>query len=180
MTVRAQIVAHEIPTELGTIVISENLIAMWHFELNGGNFLGALEKTPSAGLNFIFRFRTYYDDKIWPNTQDVRRWFTADMSQFTQAEALERVREFNAEVSKSCTSAITEIAMDETGLDGFWDKLRQLLPTRDVAEDRRTIAVLEETRTAVLNVQAVFGNHVERVSDAPGNCIHEVAYGETA
>ncbi len=41
------------------------------------------------------------------------------MSQLTQAEALERVREINADFAKSCTSAITEIAMDDEGVATF-------------------------------------------------------------
>jgi hypothetical protein len=113
---------------LVSIVLDENVIALWHLELDGGNFLGALRQQPTEGMEFTFRFRYYRDDKLGPDSQDEKHWYRSNINNWSQAQAVNKLREVYKKVARSTNSSLNEILMDETGVDGFVAKMEKFLP----------------------------------------------------
>jgi len=107
------------------IVLDENVIAMWHFEFDGGNFISALKKRPSGGMEVTSRFRYYRDDKPGPDSQDEKHWYGRDVK---STETLHDVRNKAAELARMEGSTLNEILMDETGVDGLLAKMEKVMP----------------------------------------------------
>jgi hypothetical protein len=107
------------------MVLDEKVIAVWHFEFNGGNFLSTLRKKPTGGMELTSRFRYYRDDKPGPDSQDEKHWYGRDVK---STETLHDVRNQTAELARMEGSTLNEILMDESGVDGLLAKMEKVMP----------------------------------------------------
>jgi len=111
------------------MVLDENVIGVWHFEFDGGNFVATLSKKPGGGMTLASRFRYYRDDKPGPDSQDEKRWFCGDVNNnWTEARAVNVLREASTKMARYVHSTLNEVLMDETGVGGLLAKMQKTMP----------------------------------------------------
>jgi hypothetical protein len=83
-----------------TIEITERVQAVWHMEIQGGNWLAAVESLEGGGSKISYRFRYYHDDKLFEDSKDLRHWYRAE-SEIDVVQAIDKVRQVVAYMQRT-------------------------------------------------------------------------------
>jgi len=120
-----------------TIILDENFIAMWYYQLEEGlDFLSGLvakrELSPSPPpinlnekqeLTYTYRFRYYKDDMVF-HSEDEKHWYEITILDHTPQETIEKLRGMISIMFPG--KKVTEILIDERGQAGVFECMKQL------------------------------------------------------
>lgn len=108
-----------------TIELSERTVAIWFIQLEPDqDWLASVYTTEEGEVKAEYRFRYYVDDKSF-GSDDKKSWYSLNTSA-SVSQALEIFREAYNKLSELSSGEHYEILMDETGIDGFMEKFKQL------------------------------------------------------
>lgn len=110
-----------------TIRLDQNFVGMWAFSLKGlpGDFMAGMRS--ENGKKFIVdsRIRTFIDDKVF-DSKDPKHWVHAECNFPSAESAIDAFRQRIEELYDIMgQGGIDEILMDERGIDGVVDEMKQ-------------------------------------------------------
>ncbi len=107
------------------ITLSENVVGIWFLGFGTVDLLFHMER---AGEDFrlAYRFRYYVDDKTH-NSEDVKNWYEALITEGTEEQAIEGVRQTIAmATSKREPEEAYELLMGDKTMDEFMEEFMAL------------------------------------------------------
>ena len=84
-----------------TIEITENLVGMWQFAFDGGDFMGGVTEQDDGSFFLQYRFRYYKDDKIGLESEDDKHWYEGTLHAATREHAVNEVRSVMEKLKKA-------------------------------------------------------------------------------
>jgi len=108
-----------------TIEITERTIGLWHCELPDGNWLAHLEHTADGRIQLTYRVRWYRDDKLGPDSEDIKNWYSGTM-QVSEADAIAQCRAVMEAIVEAIGGAGWELLKGARTLDEFLQLLQAM------------------------------------------------------
>ena len=111
---------------------------MWQVAFGSGNWLAHLGRKEGGGYAIDFRWRYYRDDKLLPESKDVLRYYHGEISESSDAAAIEHVRQIYGMVRSLTADAPSwELLRGARSMDEFTQLLMRM-PGMHVRVEGRT------------------------------------------
>lgn len=131
-----------------TFQLDDRVLAIWCFELSGGNWMAFLYKEP-AGYVMEYRFRWYRDDKVH-DSKDKRNWYRMAFNLLDLPKGDEEAVKHGREVY--------EFLKTETKSSAGWELIRGARSSDEFIEMLRTMPgvsykVISDTQAKELKIR---------------------------
>jgi len=108
-----------------TIELSERTVGIWFIQLQPNqDWLASVYTTKEGEVKGTYRFRYYVDEKSF-GSEDRKSWYSLNTNE-SVSQVLAVFREIYNTMSDVSGGEHYEILMDETGIDGFMERFKQL------------------------------------------------------